>query len=34
LFAHWYLKEKTQHHEIAGLLLVVTGVVLALWGGL
>jgi drug/metabolite transporter (DMT)-like permease len=34
LFARWYLKEKTQHHEIAGLLLVVTGVVLALWGGL
>jgi drug/metabolite transporter (DMT)-like permease len=30
LFAHWYLKEQTKRHEIAGLLLVVAGVVLAL----
>jgi len=34
LFAHWYLKERTRSQEIAGLLLVVTGVVLALVGGL
>jgi len=34
LFAHWYLKEKTRRHEVAGLLLVVLGVVLALSGGL
>jgi drug/metabolite transporter (DMT)-like permease len=33
LFAHWYLKEKTKAHEIAGLLLVVLGVALALMGG-
>ena len=34
LFAHYYLKEKTKPHEVAGLLLVVTGVALALLGGL
>jgi drug/metabolite transporter (DMT)-like permease len=32
LFAHLYLREKIKAHEIAGLLLVVSGVVLALVG--
>lgn len=33
LFAHFYLREKTKAHEVAGLLLVISGVVLALIGG-
>ncbi len=33
LFASLYLREKTKVHEVAGLLLVVLGVVLALMGG-
>jgi drug/metabolite transporter (DMT)-like permease len=33
-FGHVYLKERTKAHEVFGLLLVGTGVVLALVGGL
>ena len=33
-FAHFYLKEQMQRSEAIGLLLVVTGVVLALAGSL